>query len=182
MSTQVATDAKPYVDLVDVGRICNNWRRTRCDVLVRVAVQTTIPWLVLGEVSLTTNKPLGRWSLNAKMANYVTDAEHDIAYVASLPLIGVQFDDLGVFHSITNLVGWIDPDGVDNFRIPPPGYNPAKHPDARTCKAYPLCRDGGGHVVVPEGYWQPTVNLELFKKVAGKRVEIRIAPVIPGEE
>ena len=135
--------------------------------------ETEIDWLTFGEAQLRHHENLGTHDLMAYLTDGVTDFEHDSAYALSLPLIGLRFTRLD-YHS-THFDAWVDPshDADRGFRVPSPGYDPMKHPDAIVCRAK-TCRRDGPHIIVPEGHYLPPFNKELFKLVAGKRVEITI--------
>ena len=134
--------------------------------------QTEINWLTFGEAQLRHHERLGTHELMAYLTNGVTDFEHDSAYALSLPLIGLRFTRLD-YHS-TYFDAWVDPSHDVNrgFRVPRPGYNPMEHPESIMCKDKKNCTDG--HIIVPEGHYLPPYDKELFRLVAGKRVEIVI--------
>lgn len=143
-------------------------------------------WLIFGAAQLRHQKessPDGRFRLEGRMTSGVTDFEHDSAFVVRLPLIGVQFDGLLIHNHYAFLVGWVDPDGADDFHVPGPGYDPTKHKDAHRCKMKECVKeDPKSHIIVPEGFYVPPFDPELYKLVRGKRVEIRIGPVLPEED
>lgn len=136
------------------------------------------PWLQLGEsrVRPTWDRPDGRWVLDAYLPAGVTDQEHSSAYALRLPLVGLSY--IGTLYQQTELTAWVDPNAPHDFHVPRPGYDPMKHPKAErcvqgSCKAEP-------HVIVPEGFYVPPIDLTLYELVRGKRVEILIGLVNPG--
>jgi hypothetical protein len=129
-------------------------------------------WIVLGQAALERrgdgfDKPL-RWDFEAYLTEGVTDFEHDSARAIRIPLIAVEFKHVWYGHAEFNAV--IDPMNGRGFHVPPPGYNPMELPETRQC-THPECKDEP-HLVVPEGHYVPPTNEELFKKVAGRYVQI----------
>jgi hypothetical protein len=141
-------------------------------------------WITCGQSCLVTYRdhPDGRWVLKAYLSGGATDFEHDSAYAFRLPLVGVQFE--GVDYQQTRLNAWVDPTlrsefELTSFRVPRPGYNPMKHPDAVKCKDK---RCGGKHIIVPEGFYAGApFDSELYNHVKGRQVNILISPVVKNE-
>ena len=107
----------------------------------------------------------------------VTDFEHDSAWALRLPLIGLTWDGLLVHYHTAHLLAWVDPDDLDGFNVPGPGYDPAKLPGAHKCKDKQcLKNDPTGHIIVPEGNYVPPTNPVLYRQVRGKMLEITIGP------
>lgn len=139
------------------------------------------PWLKFGEFDLTyvENKKFHR--LDARMGRGATDFEHDSAHVVILSIIGLELDL--ITYGFTTLVGWIDPseslneERFHDFHVPPPGYDPTKLPGASTCKR---CKPH--HPIVPEGYFVPKFDPDLYRLVAGKRIEIATGPIESNDE
>jgi hypothetical protein len=111
------------------------------------------------------------------MGHGACDPEHDTAYALRLPLIGVEFE--WADHHQFRFHGYVEPgldptDRHNTFHVPLPGYDPTTHPKAETCNGKKNCKwgDGKKHVIVPEGFYVPSFNPELYKLVAGKRVVI----------
>jgi len=126
-------------------------------------------WLKFGRSELRMAEREGRSAvLQARVTYGVTDREHDSAWAICLPLIDVKME--GVMNGRTWITACIAPRGRNDFRVPWPGYDPTKHPDAYTCKE---CEKR--HKVVPEGY-QPCVDAHLYQHVQGRRVSISIGP------
>jgi hypothetical protein len=180
-----AVAEKPFiVQPTDLREITRNPKLCLTEVYVQLGwdIQTRIKWLICGQSRLVPQRDRrdGRWRLEAYLPEGVTDFEHDSGYAFKLPLIGIEFEE--VDYHITSFHGWIDPSNYrEDFRVPRPGYNPMKHPQAQKCKPSQYCE--GKHVIVPEGFWAgPPTDIELWEAVQGKRVQIHISPVYPPEE
>jgi hypothetical protein len=164
----------------DLRPLCRH--SDRCEATVYVIVHDpetysdrSLVWLRLGQVYLRKfDKPYKRWELQAYLGD-ATDFEHDSAKVICLPIIGLEWDDLFVHYHQTRLNGWVDHQNAEDFHVPRAGYNPLKEKDTVACD-----RCENKHPMV-EKYIPPN-DLELFKAVAGKRVEIVIGPVLPKED
>lgn len=170
-STSDTSPAQP-TDLRSITRMSDVFR-TRVTVHMVEYGVSNLQWLILGLTQLTPRRGAneGRWTLEAKMTEGVTDFEHDSACAMRLPLIGVTFE-----HVISGLVrfnAWIDPNDFDDFRVPRAGYDPTKHPKAIICEDK-HCEKS--HVIVPEGFFVPPMDRDLYKAVRGKRVEIIMGP------
>ncbi len=110
-----------------------------------------------------------RWCLGAYLRS-ATDFEHDSAHALSLSLIGINFESID--YGLTRFSGWIKPDSSEHFRVPTPGYNPLKHPETEKCSEDHCQSKENRHVIVPENFYVPPENTELFKLVRGRRVEV----------
>lgn len=156
------------IEQVDLTSITRDSNTCRAIVKLKLGRHKSIDWwLKFGQAQLRNEDNLC-W-LTAYINNDVTDFEHDSAHALRLPLIGLKFDSV-CYHS-SKFTAWVDPDGEDEFRVPLPGYNPAEHPDAVKCTQ---CKTA--HIIVPEGYYLPPFNKELYNKVRGKKVYISIGP------
>jgi hypothetical protein len=155
-------DLRPYsrrsdVCLTEVKIVDTGWRSGH------------ILWIQAGEAQIRTNEK----DQSAELKIYwdgVTDEEHDSAYILILPLIGVTMTTL-YYHTIT-LNAWVSPTDHESFRVPSPGY-----PNPSTTHKCPTCNgneDREAHLIGP---YIPKVNLELFKVLRGRRLEIHIGPV-----
>jgi hypothetical protein len=132
-----------------------------------------VPWLRFGAAQLRHNERTRSSSIAARLTAGVTDFEHDSAYAMRLPLIGVEFEK-EFEYSIVLLHGWVDPSASEDFHVPLPGYDPSSLPGATVCKD---ARCSEPHPIVPEMHFAgpPSKDCrELYEKVRGKRVEIRI--------
>lgn len=134
-----------------------------------------VEWIIMGESTLRTDvrEP---W-LEAHLNRGATDFEHDSAYALHLPLIGITLGELAIRNNITHIKAWINPNRPRDFRVPEPKYDPTKHQDACEC---PDCKGEDRHIIVPEGFYLPPTNQELFKKVSGHKVEIHIGTILEG--
>jgi len=67
----------------------------------------------------------------------------------------------------------IDPRHEGDFRVPRPGYNPLLHQDTYICTR-DECRKhpSGEHPVVPEGFYTPPFDYELFEAVKCRPVQV----------
>lgn len=177
----------PFTDLRPISRDVG-----RCEARVTLHVnwdsRNNFGWLLLGSVSIVKrggDRHPGQWSLQARMD--ATDFEHDSAYVLQLPLIGLELDGLAVYNHRTHFIAWVDPNRPEDFHVPGPGYDPRKEEGAHRCKDPACQKDDKGkkvepHVIVPEGFYVPPFNLDLYKMVRGKKVEICVGPVFENED
>jgi len=181
-----AKESKPPIKKVNLLAISRSPDVCRTSVHLEWDWDTRIEWLVFGEASLHSNERRdGQWTLEARMGLRATDCEHDTAFALRLPLIGVEFECAD--HHTFRFHGWVDPNsGPDErgkfgkFHVPPPGYAPHKHPEAKMCpgvyieKTGPWCKwnDKKPHVIVPDGFYVPPFDPDLFALVAGKKVSI----------
>ena len=124
-------------------------------------------WIELGASEIRDESNL--CCLAARMDYGITDFEHDSAYALRLPLIGLKFV-MSYNHTI-HFEAYIDPHNEDEFRVPPVNYDPTKHERAYTCED---CEEH--HPVVPEGFYVPPFDKELYDKVKGHKVRITIGP------
>ncbi len=76
-----------------------------------------------------------------------------------------------IFYHGTNIKAFINPSPkrADNFHVPTPGYNPMTHEDSHECTE---CEEP--HTIIPEGFYVPPANTELFENLRGREVHIRI--------
>jgi hypothetical protein len=180
-----ADPAALETDLREISResdICSTVVRLSLDWNRDDARPPVIDWLKFGQANLRRqidSSHDGRYRLEAYLKEGVTDFEHDSAYALRLPLVGVQLSTLPVLYHNTILVGWVDSaqdEDYEDFHVPRPGYNPMKHPEAHICKSE-YCKRDEEHIIVPEGFYVPPFDQELFDFVKGKRVEIIMGPV-----
>lgn len=172
----------------ELRRICrDSTRRWVSVMLVDWRGMNHTPWLWLGETSLERpGSGTGKtWWLQAglgprrrKNEGVPTDREHDNAWACRLPLIGVELESIRYHHTVIS--AWVGTDPTD-FHVPLPGYDPRRHPDAvvcaeKSCLEIPPEDGGGSHIIVPEGFYVPPFEEELFQAVRGQRVEITFFP------
>ncbi len=127
-------------------------------------------WLHLGQFRLRPfegQHEKGIWEFAAHLAN-ATDPEHDNAYAMKMELVGVELTL--IHYGITAFSGWIRSDNSEDFRVPSAGYDPRKHKDTVRCKDKQC--SGEKHYIVPEGFYVPPPNPELFELVRGCRIEV----------
>lgn len=141
----------------------------------------TTRWIVAGEGKLRLD--MDPPELQVYLPAGVTDFEHDSGYALRLPLIGVKFE--GVRYHRTRVSAYVAPHSPDGFAVPWPGYNPMKHPDAFICgegtTGYDECRKNP-HPIVPEGFYVPPTDLDLYREVEGRRVTICFSVTDEDEE
>ena len=179
---QAREDACPVKE-TDLLSLSRGTDKSRSYVYLEWDWETRIKWLTFGQATLRTNdRRDGRWTLEARMGHGATDGEHDTAIVLRLPLIGVEFE--WADHHQFRFHGYVEPgldakDRSNGFHVPRPGYDPTKHPKAEMCngkydgkKNWCKWGDGKKHVIVPEGFYVPPFDPELYKLVAGKRVQL----------
>lgn len=173
-------DRYPLIDLTEITRDSSRMRA-----VVYLVPEDTfegpsmIEWIKLGQVQLDLRERTQTWVLRSYLAKSATDFEHDSAYALQLGLIGLHFESVR-YHTST-FKAWVHPSSSDDFRVPPPGYNPLSGPKVTTCKQYPACKKDP-HPMLPEGSYVPERNLDLYKKVRGMSVEIQVGPVFLNEE
>jgi len=155
-----------FTDLTSITRDADK-AHTRVRIL-EDKYEPSKPWLDFGELQLRNE---GRicW-LAAYLSNGVTDFEHDSAYALRLPIIGLRFE--AIMYHTTYITAWVDPDGTEDFNVPRPGYNPAKHPESVMCNSEYCVREP--HIIVPQGFYVPPFDEELFEAVRGKKLEITV--------
>ncbi len=127
-------------------------------------------WLVLGECGIRLARESlrpARWWLQAYLNQGATDWEHDSAFALRLPLVALEMQM--VLGSNVFLGAIIDGRDPEEFRVPPPGYDPIS--DGDTCESEHC---GKRHPIVPEGRFLPPENPELLRAVVGRQVEILI--------
>lgn len=171
---EIEMQAPPLLDLLEITR---GFDALRTEVRIQVGKpweNRTEPWILFGQARLFAidNPRRGEWQLNAYLPTGVTDFEHDSGYALKLPLVGVQFT--GVLYHFAQFTAWVCPTDPADFRVPNPGYNPMKHPEAYTCREG-VCQRAP-HIIVPQGMYVPPSNEELWTLVRGRRVEITVGP------
>jgi len=136
-------------------------------------------WIVMGQMS-RMDVPRGNgnnsWRIGARMGDGATDFEEDSAYALSMNIISPKINT--IVYGSTWIDAFIDPNpyGSSDFKVPLSNdYDPRKHPDAYVCEA-PAClaHPNGAHPIVPEGMWMPPENPQLFKRMRGLPITIRI--------
>jgi len=137
-------------------------------------------WIIMGQARLVArdrSQGPSVWTFDAYLPANVTDFEHDSAYAIRMGLVGVEFKN--VYYGHTEIVAVIDPMDFEGFHVPSPGYNPMKLEGAHQCMSDHCKREP--HIVVPEGNYVPPNNVDLFRMVRGRFVEITFG-VPPKEE
>ena len=160
---------KSVLEFTDLSDITRRSDRAMTTVIIQPdyrGINEPLKWLEFGEAQLRKEERIC-W-LSAYLTEDVSDFEHDSAHALRLPLIGLEFKHL--WYQSAYFRAWVNPNNPDDFRVPRAGYNPMKHPDAYTCEAE-YCEP---HIIVPEGYYCPPHDVELYDAVKGREVEIII--------
>lgn len=170
----------PIIQKTDLLSVSRSPDRCRTSVSIRLDWDWKQTWLLFGACQLSATNQGRTHYLEGRASEGVTDFEHDSVVLVRLPLIGVQFDNLLVHGHTTHLVAWVDsePSRKENFHVPRPGYDPASRKDAWTCQDQGCQKP---HRVVPEGFYVPPFDEELYEAVRGREVEIRIGPAIDND-
>ena len=175
-------EASPFVELVDLRGITRHTDKVVTSVYITESPwsSTRCHWLCCGEPKIRIDRTSGldtvkRYTLSAYLSGGATDCEHDSAHAFSLPLLALEFDGLELGRVFFGAI--VDPTDPDDFRVPDPGYNPMEHPDAEMCTTGPCAKDP--HIIVPEHLYLPPINRKLFRKVAGKQVQITFGTAHP---
>ena len=180
---------KPRIQHVDLKPITPHPDKCRTLVRIELSFGERQSWISMGQSEIRKHSLGDRshengWRLEARIPG-ATDGDHSAAYAIRLPLIGLHFE--GVVAGGSRFVAWIDPneapeegDDHSDFCVPPPDYDPRKHPRSLPC---PSCKGSSKHVFIPEGHrlYVPPFDPELYQLVRGKRVEILVGPVFKDE-
>jgi hypothetical protein len=126
-----------------------------------------VPWITIGEVRILRLDGRDEWILSAEAADHSTDETHDNIKILALRLCGVTFKNV-MHHGCVYLVGTICAEESNDFRVPPPGYEPKAQRNSITCVT---CDEH--HPLIP-GAHMPPKNPELFERLKGRKVEISI--------
>ena len=137
-------------------------------------------WLKFGVATLrpqSDRRNTNQWCLEAPMANGITDFEHSTAIAVRLPIVGLYLNFMS--HGTAHYTAFVDSSAYvydahrpdrSNFHVPRPGYDPRKHKGSHQCEMKE-CRVSK-HLIIPEGFYVPPVDPELYEAVKGKKVEI----------
>ncbi len=133
-------------------------------------------WLMMGEADIRNQRISydTRWWLESRMRDNVTDPEHDTVIAVRLPLVGAEINS--VDYTMVHIVATIPADCESEFCVPLPGYDPISNPP----KGSTVCKEkrcGKNHLVLPDGFYVPKFNEELYRSVVGRRVMITMGPV-----
>ena len=136
-------------------------------------------WLRFSQCSIRRFERHDRevWQVSSYLLN-ATDFEHDPARVLSFEVVGLKYT--GTDYGRTSVSAWIKSDSVEDFRVPPPDYNPLTHKDVEKCKGKRYCKRGEPHLILPEGFYLPKPNVELFEQVRGSFIELTTGQVDEG--
>lgn len=170
----IAEKLETYLPINETDLRSITRRSDRCKTTVNLVYRGDhTPWLVFGEAHMNLEHTPAR--LQSYLPVGVTDYEHDSGWALSLPLIGVTFKH--VWYHMVVIQAYVAPHRSNEFNVPNPGYNPVEL--AEKC---PTCTGKDAHLMVPEEYYLPKANLELYKVVSGREVEIRISTLSEEDE
>jgi len=133
-------------------------------------------WLDFGEAELlkrgSGNQPAS-WCLSSYLAEGATDREEDSAFALSFDVIALELSMVRGHRVVFGAI--VDPTQGGSFRVPRPGYNPLLHPDTITCQDVACLEHScGAHPIVPNGFYQPPHDPELFEAVRCRPIEIHL--------
>lgn len=137
-------------------------------------------WIVCGETCLNRTGTDRKWTIGAYL-DKATDGDHDTAYAFRFTLIGVEFEFMS--SGTSHFVGWIasdehasenSDDQFGTFRVPRNGeYDPLRMKGAQKCDR---CKGSDKHMFVPDGFYLPPFDRELYEAVKGKQLRIATGP------
>lgn len=162
----------PKVESLDLRGITRDSAHLRTKVTLEFEYKSKVdPWIIFGEAKFNTELKDGAVVIGGLFNKGTTDPCHDSAYAIRFQVIGLTFKHLW-YHTAT-FQAWIDPNDPDAFRVPAPGYNPAKIKGIKKCTDG-MCRER--HIILPDGFYVPPFNPTLWEVVRGCRVEISVGP------
>lgn len=152
------------VNFRDLRRFSRDSDRVLTQIRVEDDALSLIPWLTLGEISLTHDRS-GSYTLRAPLSGGATDEEHDTADLLRIELIGLRFDC--VYRGLSVFEAYIRPPGAynhDNFRVPAEDFKMS----GKFCSWCPA-NGRPPHLITD---YLPPHNKELSSLLAGRRIEI----------
>ena len=157
--------------MVDLTKVTRDSDKIRTQILIKTCrYKPATEWLVFGQMELRQDI-YPNWIAARSDA---TDFEHDSIYILRLPIIGVRLS--GVRYGKTFMEGYVHPHAEDDFHVPTSSdYDPEKEDGSMLCED---CAEP--HIIVPEGFYVPKFNKELYEKVRGH--QIMIVTGTPNEE
>jgi hypothetical protein len=140
---------------------------------------TDTPWLKFGQAQIRKheNSDLTWWQLGAYLKDGATDFEHDSGYAFRMPLVALEYT-FTLNHG-SRFSAIIHPNMADEFHVPLPGYNPLEHENTQKCDR---CTEERAHLIIPQGFYVPPFEPELYKLVAGKPVVIHLGVIYWSED
>lgn len=172
MTTAMTDNETDSIELLDFREITAG--SMECQVKLRDGFARAKPWIKCHSLSIrspTSYRNLW-WDAEARLDS-VYDPEHDLCKAFTLPLLGVTFK--GAYWGRILFAAAVDPTRPDDFLVPAADYNPGKT-HGKPCEQ---C-EGDAHLMVPEGFYVPDHDPELFSKVVGAQVEISLFVREPG--
>lgn len=138
-------------------------------------------WIECGDIQMSKRDREPIWTIGARMSYGITDFEHDAAYAFVFEAIGVEFES--AYFGDFRFSGWIAFHDYSQFRIPEAAYDPNKDPEGsrcteKSCKAEAKKKGEKPHLILGERF-SPKANLELFKKLRGRRFIIQFGSYEP---
>lgn len=162
--------------VTDLRSISRGSHRCRTKVYLTDNYEPAVLWLDFGEAKLVaTHGPHSpkKWTLSSNLAHGTTDIEEDFGFALCLPIMALELDM--VMGNNVFFKAIIDPQDSRDFRVPRPGYNPLLHPDTFICQEDACLNHAhGAHPIVPEGFWKPPHDYELFEAAKCRTIDIRL--------
>jgi hypothetical protein len=150
-------------EVLDLRSITRSGPGTLIMVEIDFHVET---WIKCGPIGMSQSERSHLWRVGARMD--ATDFEHDSAWAFCFEVVGLEFQYLD--NGSAYFAGWIGGRDPDSFRVPTPGYDPNKAPDAGSC---PSCKGDDKHLMVP--FYMPSKTDEQaaqWERMRGSRIEI----------
>lgn len=165
------------LDHLDLRRFARNPDRVVTVISVEVSDESGRmdfkPWLTLGESRLRGTRE--GHNVGSYLTEGMTDEEHDSAHLLSFDVIGLQWESLD--YGATTFTAWVKPRNspYDKFNVPKADYDPVA-----TGKPCDWCaKEGKPHLITK---YLPGHNEELYRALAGRRIQIRVSPPPESEE
>ena len=168
-----AETPKITIPSIDLREVTRNPKKLCTAIDLQVNWKDKIDrWILVGEAKFNNELKDGRATIAGYFSKNVTDHEHSSAYAIQFQVVGLTFKHL--WYHTAHFQAWIDPNDPESFHIPKPGYDPAKIAGVETCTD-PHCEDKP-HLILPDGYYVPKFERELWEFVKGKPIEIHVGP------
>lgn len=167
---------EPFVvEALDMLKFTRNADKVRTYISIYdpYAERRETPWIICGDIQISSRDNVNVWDIGARMGHGVTDFEHDSAYAFRFEAVGLQFD--GQYFGRMQFTAWINPNDPETFYIPKTAANPLEAKDTahcteKECKAEAKKRKEVPHVIVDR--FVPPSNHALYEKLRGKQIRI----------
>jgi hypothetical protein len=166
------------LQMTDLREISRGSRRCRTKVYLtdRVNLDRHELWLDFGKANFlrreSDNQP-SLWTISSYLAHCATDIYKDSVFALAFDVIALELSMVHAHHVVFEAI--VDPMQGNFFRVPRPGYNPLLHPDTVICQNEAcLEHHCGAHPIVPDGFYQPPHDPELFEAVRCRPIEIHL--------